>query len=71
MITRQVKGGGSYYSANDPRVLVGLGKAGAVDEVVVRWPSGLKSRLDRPEIGRTHVVVEPEGDGAGNRRGGP
>jgi len=38
--TRFVVGGGSYLSASDRRVLVGLGDAAAVDRVTVTWPSG-------------------------------
>jgi hypothetical protein len=37
-------GGGSYQSANDPRLHFGLGTAGRIDEIVVHWPSG---RVDR------------------------
>ena len=37
-------GGGSYQSSSDPRLLLGLGDADAVDEVEVSWPSG---RVDR------------------------
>jgi hypothetical protein len=59
VIHRQVKGGGSYLSANDPRVLVGLGSAGRVDRVVIRWPNGTRSELDHPAVGRTHRVHEP------------
>ena len=33
-------GGGSYQSANDPRLHFGLDKIGRIDEVEVRWPSG-------------------------------
>jgi hypothetical protein len=40
-LVRHRKGGGSYCSANDPRLLVGLGPARTVDRVEVRWPSGL------------------------------
>src|SRR5262249_46707914 len=39
-LTRFVKGGGSYLSANDSRRLFGLGKADKADELVVHWPSG-------------------------------
>ncbi len=37
---RRVRTGGSYLSANDPRVLVGLGGTAEVESVVVEWPSG-------------------------------
>jgi enediyne biosynthesis protein E4 len=33
-------GGGSYQSANDPRLHFGLGRAAKVDRVEVRWPTG-------------------------------
>jgi enediyne biosynthesis protein E4 len=39
-------GGGSYQSANDPRLHFGLGTAAQVESVEVRWPSG---RVDRHE----------------------
>jgi hypothetical protein len=38
-IVRHVKGGGSYYSASDRRLLIGLGAAERVDAVEVRWPN--------------------------------
>ena len=37
---RRARADGSYASANDPRVLVGLGQAAAVRRVRVVWPSG-------------------------------
>jgi hypothetical protein len=37
---KQVKGGGSYLSSNDPRVLFGLGPTRDVASLTVRWPSG-------------------------------
>jgi hypothetical protein len=57
---RQVKGGGSYLSANDPRLLLRPGEAGGIDRVEVRWPSGASSTLSEPALGRTHRVEEPE-----------
>ena len=59
VLHRQVKGGGSYASANDPRLLVGLGAAERVDRVEIRWPSGRTTTLTTPALGRTHRVVEP------------
>ena len=37
---RRARADGSYASANDPRVLVGLGQADAVPRVRVVWPIG-------------------------------
>ena len=38
--TLRRSGGGSYQSAGDPRLHVGLGGATRIDSVEVRWPSG-------------------------------
>jgi tetratricopeptide (TPR) repeat protein len=37
-------GGGSYQSASDPRLHIGLGEANHIEALVVAWPSG---RVDR------------------------
>jgi hypothetical protein len=37
---RRARADGSYASANDPRVLVGLGDAEAITKLQVMWPSG-------------------------------
>jgi hypothetical protein len=63
-ITRLCKSGHSLMSSHDPRVLVGVGTAEAVERVTVRWPSGAVSTLDRPAVGRTHEMVEPRDGGA-------
>jgi hypothetical protein len=39
-LVRHVKGGGSYLSSHDRRLLIGLGSATQVDDVEVRWPNG-------------------------------
>ncbi|HEX5832827.1 MAG TPA: CRTAC1 family protein, partial [Pyrinomonadaceae bacterium] len=40
ILRRRVRTDGSYLSANDPRVLVGLGAATRVQAVRVSWPDG-------------------------------
>lgn len=39
-LTRFAKGGGSYASASERRILFGLGKADKVGRLTVEWPSG-------------------------------
>ncbi len=60
VIHRQLKGGGSYLSANDPRLLIGLGAADRIESIEVRWPNGTRSTVTSPELRRTHRVEEPE-----------
>jgi enediyne biosynthesis protein E4 len=46
----EVTTGGSYLSASDPRLHVGLGSLDRVDRVEVRWPSGAKSTIQSPKV---------------------
>jgi hypothetical protein len=41
----EVRGGGSYNSTNDTRLHFGLGGDAVMNEVQVRWPSGLTQRF--------------------------
>jgi len=43
--TRFIIGGGSYLSASERRLLVGLGTADRADRVAVLWPSGRKQEF--------------------------
>jgi hypothetical protein len=56
----EVRSGGSYLSQNDPRLHFGLGKAGKVDKVEIRWPSGESSTFR--EINADHFYLLNEGD---------
>jgi len=61
---RTVRTDGSYASAGDPRVRVGLGKSGAVAAVRVRWPDGSSRDLPTPPLDR-YVSVRWSGDAEG------
>jgi hypothetical protein len=50
---------GSYLSSSDPRLLVGLGAASAVNSVEIRWPSGQRQTITKPEIDRYLTIKEP------------
>ena len=62
VLHRQLKGGGSYISANDTRLLVGLGETSAIDEIRVRWPNGSRSTHKAPALNQTHRLTEPKPD---------
>jgi hypothetical protein len=57
-LLRRVRTDGSYASASDPRVLVGLGEAAAVSEVRVRWADGRRARWQAPPTGRRLTLYD-------------
>ncbi len=59
--------GGSYLSSNDPRVHFGLGKATAVSQVEIHWPSGRVERLALPGVDRIYSITEGHGITGGLR----
>ena len=64
-IWRHVHTDGSYASARDPRVLVGLGdgaNAGHVTQVEVRWTDGTAERWTDVRSGRYQTLVQGEGE---------
>jgi hypothetical protein len=55
---RRVRADGSYASANDPRVLVGLGESTAVPRVRVQWPDGRVEEWKTVEIDRWQTLAQ-------------
>ncbi len=60
----EVRSGSSYDSSSDLRVHFGLGAASRVDEVQVRWPSGL-TEFFSAEVDRIQVLREGMGRALG------
>ncbi|MBI3493202.1 MAG: CRTAC1 family protein [Acidobacteria bacterium] len=58
---RRVHSDGSYGSANDPRVLVGLGRAAENVKVRVQWPSGRAEEW--PDVAVDRWITLKEGSG--------
>ena len=58
---RRARSDGSYASANDPRVLVGLGASADAPDVEVRWPSGRAEAWDAVPVDRYTTLTEGEG----------
>ena len=53
-------GGGSYQSANDPRLHFGLGDSDRVESIEVRWPSGKVDRHKDLPAGTGYLLREGE-----------
>jgi hypothetical protein len=58
---RRSRSDGSYASANDPRVLVGLGQSTSVPRVQVVWPSGTSEEWSAVAIDRYTTLKEGDG----------
>ncbi len=58
---RRARADGSYASANDPRVLVGLGEATAVERVQVSWPSGRVEEWTGVDVDAWTTLTEGSG----------
>jgi len=52
VLRRRVRTDGSYLSASDPRVLVGLGSMTKVESIRVQWPDGSSEEWKAPPIDR-------------------
>jgi len=57
-LARFAKGGGSYLSANDPRILFGLGTVGKVKRVTVKWSWGETQTWDTLDAGAYWELTE-------------
>ncbi|MEQ1575287.1 MAG: CRTAC1 family protein, partial [Vicinamibacterales bacterium] len=57
-IWRRARADGSYASANDPRVLVGLGDSPTPPKVTVTWPDGRTESWTGVEIDRYLTLVQ-------------
>jgi hypothetical protein len=57
---RRVNTAGSYASASDPRILVGLGDSTEINRVVVRWPGGTSEEWN-PGIDQYSLLRQGDG----------
>jgi len=63
-IWRRVRADGSYLSANDPRILVGLGGAPQIEALIVHWPDGKSEQFPVPAPRQYTTLVQGTGKGA-------
>ncbi len=53
--------GGSFLSSNDPRAHFGLGNATKIDDLTIRWPSGLLEHVSLPRVNTIYTITEEHG----------
>src|SRR5258706_3347980 len=58
---RRVRADGSYLSANDPRILVGLGEAPRIETLTVHWPDGRSEAFQAPPVRQYSTLVQGTG----------
>lgn len=58
---RRVRADGSYLSANDPRIVVGLGDVTRVESLTVHWPDGKRESFPVPPLRQYTTLVEGAG----------
>jgi len=61
ILWRRARADGSYASANDPRVLVGLGDTSSAVTIRVEWPDGNREQWTAVPIDRYTTLTEGEG----------
>jgi ASPIC and UnbV/FG-GAP-like repeat len=66
-LMREVNGGNGYASQSTTRLHIGLGAATRIDEIEVRWPSGLREKLPPGAVPIDRVSYLKEGSGVVTR----
>lgn len=55
---REIRAGQSFSPMSSHCAHFGLGQSTAVDSIVIRWPSGIVTTVENPEINTGHKVLE-------------
>jgi hypothetical protein len=56
---QEVSAASGFSAQNQRRLHYGLGGSDVVDSVMIRWPSGRRQTIERPQIDILHRVKEP------------
>ena len=59
VLRQQVMPTRSYFSQCELPVTFGLGDSDKVDSITIRWPSGVRQKLEPLELDKLHVIEEP------------
>jgi tetratricopeptide (TPR) repeat protein len=56
--TFQLTAGDGYQASNERRITIGCGSAEVIDELIIRWPSGLEQRFENVPADRFLKIIE-------------
>ena len=59
---RRVHSDGSYLSASDPRLVIGLGDASEIDGLIVHWLDGKEERFPQPPLRQYTTITQGSGE---------
>ena len=59
---RRVRSDGSYLSASDPRVVIGLGDMPDIEALIVHWPNGQTEHFPAPALRRYTTLLQGTGN---------
>mgnify|MGYP000421190291 CR=1 FL=1 len=57
---REVRSGESFSPMSSLTTHFGIGEATSIDQIVVKWPSGIVTTLDDPGVNDTYTMIEAE-----------
>lgn len=57
-MSRQLTAGDGYQASNERRLVIGVGDAAQIDELIVRWPSGREHRLTGIAVSQPVILAE-------------
>jgi thioredoxin-like negative regulator of GroEL len=58
---QQITAGDGYYASNQKQLIFGLGESAMIEELRVRWPSGLEQRFHQVAADAEYLLVEGRG----------
>ena len=57
---REVRSGESFSPMSSLTTHFGIGQATEIDQIIIKWPSGIITSVDNPDINTTHLLLEAE-----------
>jgi len=57
---REVRSGESFSPMSSLTTHFGIGQSTEIDQIIIRWPSGIITSVDDPAINTTHLLLEAE-----------